>query len=197
MANVSDPVGGTFKYNTTNGVCIGNIVISADGLGTINFPNNVSYQNVLCLKSVETLTLSVGVFPFATFNQTIYNYYRPGKKFPVLNVNYTTYQLIAGTPTITSYVYGSNDYFVPVGINSPAADEDNYTVFPNPFSSQLFIKAGSAAEENEFSFYTLNGQLALKTKSLTDNDIQKLAPAIYFLEIKNKSGTSHQKIIKE
>jgi hypothetical protein len=194
--NLTDPVSGSFKYNTTTGACIGSITIAADGAGTLNFPGNVSIPNVLRLKSVETLTLSSGIFPLGTFNQTIYNYYKPGTKFPVLSVNYTVYQLLAGTPTITALVYGSNLYFNMTGINSTEPDKESYEVFPNPFHDQLFARA-KAAEENEYTFYDLNGKAALKLKTLDDPATQQLTPGVYFLETKNKRGTFHQKIMKE
>src|SRR5688572_22618744 len=92
---LSDPVSGTFTYNTTKGACNGSITISADATGTVNFPNNVSFQNVLRLKSVEELTMSVGPLPVGSIRQVVYNYYAPGKKFPIISCNYTTYQLLA------------------------------------------------------------------------------------------------------
>ena len=195
--NLSDPVSGSFKYNTTNGACNGSITISADGLGTVDLPNNTSIQNVLRLKSVEILTLSIGILPFGTFNQTIYNYYMPGKKFPILSINYTTYALIAGTPTTTAYIYGSNNYFTVVGLNSASLDKADYTVFPNPFHDHLVVNPKSTVEENQYLFYDSKGQLILKTSSLTETDIEKLSPGIYFLRTENKSGAFHQKIMKE
>lgn len=194
--NSVDPVGGSFKYNGTTGVCNGSITITADGLGTVNFANNVSIQNVLRLKSVETLTLTIGIIPFGTFNQTVYNYYKPGQKFPILNVNYTVYQLIAGTPTITAELYGSNNYFTVAGINETIADETTPLVYPNPFSERLQATAAIISDENEFCFFDEGGKLVLKTKSLNVTSIEKLDHGIYFLEITNKRGTFRQKLIK-
>ncbi len=194
--NLTDPVSGTFKYNTTNGACNGNITISAAATGTVQLANNVSIPNVICLKSAEILTLSVGIFPFGTFNQTIYNYYAPGKKFPIININYTTYKLIAGSPTITAFVYGSNTDFN-IGMPESQLDKRDYEVFPNPFCDELRNRADNQGEENEFFFYAGNGRLMVKTKSLDDDKIKALAPGVYFLETKNKKGAFHQKIIKE
>lgn len=195
--NLTDPVSGSFKYNNTNGACNGNITISANGIGTLNMPGNVSIPNVLCLRSVEILTLSSGIFPFGTFNQTIYNYYMPGKKFPVLNINYTTYQLLAGTPTITAFVYGSNNYFYVAGIKEASLNKQDYHIFPNPFHDQLFVTSRNTSEENEYILYDMNGKLLLSTRSLDGRETESLSPGIYILEIKNKSGSLHQKIIKE
>ncbi|MCC6373000.1 MAG: T9SS type A sorting domain-containing protein [Bacteroidia bacterium] len=194
---LSDPVSGSFKYNTTNGACNGSITISADGLGTVNFPNNVTIPNVLRLKSVEILTLSIGILPFGTFNQTVYNYYKPSQKFPILSINYTTYQLLAGTPTITAVIYGNNNYFTVAGIKSELLNSDENGVHPNPFSHQLFLNSKKADEDNRYLFYNASGQLALETKDLNDSQIEALRAGIYFLEIKNARGTVHQKIVKE
>lgn len=194
---VSDPVAGTFKYNTTNGACNGNISVLADGQGTLSLPNGVFIPNVLRLKSVNILTLSVNIFPFATFNQTIYNYYMPGKKFPVLSVNYNVYQLIAGTATITATVYGSNDYFSVVGIHETQLPKGDYTVFPNPFRDELFIPVTPLPEENTYSFFNLNGDLVGSSGVLSAELTGKLLPGVYILQIKNSQGSFHQKIIKE
>jgi len=195
--NFSDPVSGTFKYNTTNGACVGNITISADGLGTLNLPGGASLTNVLRLKSVEILTLSIGVFPFGTFNQTIYNYYMPGKKFPVLNLNYSTYRLIAGSPTITAFVYGNINYFNIVGFKDESANKEAFSVYPNPFSDHLSIVSKLAGEENTYTFYNANGTLILQANETEALQTEKIEPGIYFLEIRNRLGTFHQKVIKE
>jgi len=195
--NLTDPVSGSFKYNTTNGACNGNITITADGVGTINLPT-ATFLNVICLKSVEILTLSIGVFPFGTFNQTIYNYYAPGKKFPVLNINYTTYQIIGGgTPTVTAFVYGSNNYFTVAGLNESSLTKENYKIFPNPFHDQLTISTSNGFAENEYLLYDNNGKLLLQTKSLSGTETGIFLPGIYFLEILNKSGSFRKKVIKE
>ena len=99
--NLSDPVSGSFKYLTTNGACNGNITISVPGIGTIKLPNNINISNVLCLKSVEILTLSVGIAPLGTFNQTIYkipNFFFISIKnmWPVLMQHYIGGRIPAG-----------------------------------------------------------------------------------------------------
>ena len=195
--NVSDPVSGSFKYTTNNGACVGNIAVSVPGTGTLIMPGNVTIPNVLCLRSVEILTLSLGILPFGTFNQTIYNFYMPEKKFPVLNINYTSYQILTGGPTINNVVYGSNNYFTVAGLNENRVNTLNYEVFPNPFHDQLFIRHENAPEESFYRFYDATGHLSLETNKLSLSETEKLKPGIYFFEIKNKSGVYRQKIIKE
>lgn len=193
--NVSDPVSGTFKYNTTTGACNGNITVSADSYGTLNLPGGVTFTNVLRLKSVEILTLTIGILPFGTFNQTIYNFYVPGKKFPILNMNYTTYSLIAGTPTTTAFLYGNSDYFTVLGMNEHSRDR-SYIVFPNPFHDQLCVESKYQKEDSECTLYDVNGKMALRTRFVSDIDTEALDSGVYLLEIKNSKGVHRQKVIK-
>jgi len=195
--NLSDPVSGTFTYNTTSGAGNGSITISVPGTGTLNMPNGFSIPNVLCLKSVEILTLSLNFFPFGTFNQTIYNYYMPGKKFPVLNINYTTYNLITGTPTITAFVYGSNDYYMPIGISQNENNTRHLKVFPNPFQNELFSASHHKSDNVLYRFFNLTGSLVLQSNDLSSQKLERLTPGIYFLETQHGQQKYRQKIIKE
>jgi len=195
--NLTDPVSGNFRYNTTNGACNGDITISAASTGTVQLPNGVSISNVLCLKSIENLTLSVGIFPFGTFNQTIYNYYMPGRKFPILNINYTKYQFISGTPTITAFINGNNDYYTVAGLTESRTNINSPLVYPNPFSTQLFEFGELRSLQNDYLFYDSSGRLSLSTRSLSDDKIAQLPNGFYFLEIKNGKGSFHQKLLKE
>jgi hypothetical protein len=190
-----DPVSGSFKYNTTTGACNGNITITADGLGSVNFAT-VSIPNCLRLKSVEELTLSIGILPFGSFRQTIYNYYQPGKKFPILSLNYTTYQLLAGTPTITAYAYGSFSYFTVVGTKEQELSKQGHA-YPNPFHDQLFINQAPTDGENEYLFYNMSGRLLISTRRIDDEAIGQLDAGVYFLETRGRNGVRHQKLLKE
>lgn len=191
-----DPVSGSFKYNTTNGACNGSITITADGVGTLNLANQ-SHSNVIRLKSVETLTLSIGILPFGSFNQTVYNYYVPGKKFPVLSFNYTTYQLLAGTPTITALIYGSDQYFSFVGIDEHLNDQKKYTAFPNPFQNTLELNKDALIPGTVIRIYTTAGQILKTGEAIEELDTETLNPGIYLFEIRNAEGVFRQKIIKE
>ena len=193
--NSVDPVSGSFKYNTTNGGCNGNITVKADGMGTVNLPNGLSIPNVLRLKSVEILTLSTSFIPVGSFNQTIYNYYMPGKKFPIINVSYTIYQLLAGTPTITALAYGNQNYFAVVGLPENNLNASDYSAFPNPFQSAF--KIANTSNKIEYFIYNLEGQLLIQTKLTESPELQALQKGIYFLEVKNGDQIHRQKIIKD
>jgi hypothetical protein len=193
--SLTDPVSGTFKYGSNSGAANGDITISADGLGTLNFPST-SFQNVLRLKSVEQVTFTIGIFPVGTINQTVYKFYVPGKKFPVLSVDYTKYALLAGTPTITATAYGAFDYFSVAGLNEVFSNKSS-PVYPNPFHENINVRSGNPEEKNEYSVFDTNGRLLQSVAKIEDLEEEKLSPGIYVFQIKNKSGTTSQKIVKE
>lgn len=195
--NLTDPVSGTFKYNTTNGACNGNITISADGLGSVKLPNGSTIPNVLRLKSVEILTLSIGVLPFGSFNQTIYNYYEPNKKFPILSLNYTKYQLIAGTPTITALVYGNSSYFPIVGLNEIAGNSALWQVYPNPCHDVLQLQSITSLVPSEYKIYAINGALLRSGTVQSDIQVADLIPGMYYLELKSGETIVRKKFMKE
>lgn len=193
----SDPVSGSFKYNTSTGACNGSVTISADGIGTLNFPNGVNITNVLRLKSVETLTLSSGILPVGSFNQIVYNYYKPGAKYPILNINYTIYSLLAQTPTITALIYGNRSYFTVEGIQREDINSESLDIYPNPFKDKLNFNPNITISDNEYLVFDSTGQLVVQTKSLIDESLENLKSGIYFLTVKNKDGLFRKKIIKE
>jgi hypothetical protein len=194
--SATDPVTGTFKYNTTTGVCNGSINVVADGIGTLKLPDNVSFQNVLRFKSVQQLTMTASLLPIGTINQSVYAYYVSGKKFPILTVQYQKYQFLVGTPTITAIAYGNFNYFTIAGIDKTSLDKKS-DVYPNPFHDKLFLKEDNNKVLREFRFYNFQGQLLSQITSLEDFSGNELQPGIYFLEIKDESGSYFKKLIKE
>lgn len=191
----TDPVTGTFKYNSTNGVCNGSLTIVADGLGTLNLPNT-SFQNVLRLRSVEELTLTTGFLPAGTIRQSVVSYYAPGIKFPVITVQYQKYQLLVGTPTITAMAYGNFNYFNVAGLNETRL-RSSVEVYPNPFSSQLLLKGELAPGPHEFMIYNLQGQLLMQGSALEKLTLGGIPAGVYLLEVKGGSGSAYRKIVKE
>jgi hypothetical protein len=192
----TDPVTGTFKYNSTTGVCNGKLTVIADGVGTLKLPNNVTFQNVLRLRSVEQLTMTTGFITAGTINQAIFSYYAPGIKYPVITAQYQKYQLVVGTPTITAMAYGNFNYFTVAGLNETGLDP-KMEIYPNPFHDKLFAKGDLALKEYEFMLYNVQGQLVERTQALENLSVSGLPPGIYLLEIKNRSGSVYRKMVKE
>jgi hypothetical protein len=196
----SDPVTGTFKYitstSTTTGVCNGNLKVVADGVGTLKLPNNVQFQNVLRLRSVETLTMTTGFITAGTINQSVFSYYVPGIKYPIITAQYQKYQLLVGTPTITAMAYGNFNYFTVAGLNETEMGQQP-EIYPNPFHDKLFLRGDATLGQHEFKLHNLQGQLLAHASSLEDLAVSEFPSGIYLLEIKNKSGSTYRKIVKE
>jgi hypothetical protein len=191
----TDPVTGTFKYNNTTGACNGSITVTADGTGTVNFPNGITFTNVIRLKSVEQLTMST-TFPIGSISQSIYSYYAPGFKYPVISVQYQNYQLLVGTPTITAAAYGNFNYFTVTGINEQFITAD-LKVFPNPFTDNLNLSADNAGLVKELRFYNLMGEMVSAAASTDLISFEDLPPGVYLLEIRSLRGSSYQKVIRQ
>jgi hypothetical protein len=188
----TDAVTGTFKYNSTTGVCNGSINVVADGTGTLNFPNGVSFTNVLRVRSAEQLTLST-TFPVGWIYQTIYHYYASGKKYPVLSMQYQNYQLLVGTPSITAQALGSFDYFTVADVGNHEIPAMN--IYPNPFSGEFFI-TGLNEMPFELRFYNLVGELLLSASSPGEVG-DSLPSGIYMLEIITSGRSTFRKVVKQ
>jgi hypothetical protein len=193
----SDVVSGSFKTSSNTGASNGNINVVADGTGTLNLPGGVTFTNVLRVKSVEQLTLTSGLFPLGTINQTIYSYFAPGKKYPVIYCQYNSYQLLAGTPIVTTDINGDFDYFTAVGLRSNSFGKSEFKVSPNPFQDKIQIKGLDVTTEFQLQLFDATGRLIQTAKQVNDIDGRDLPSGVYLLEIKTVSGVYFQKLIKE
>jgi len=190
----SDVVSGSFKWNSYSGGCNGNITVTADGIGTLIFPNGATFQNVLRLRSVEQVTMNTGI-PVGNINQSIYSYYVPGKKYPILTIQYQRYEAIVGTPTITALAYGNFDYFTVAGVHEESG-LGTIKVFPNPFTDYLTIEMTEFSGV-EYIFYNPLGALVF-TGSRTDNlPVAQLPVGVYLLEIRTKSGSAYRRVVRQ
>jgi hypothetical protein len=192
----TDGVSGSFKFGTNTGACNGSITVVADGMGTVKFPFGATFNNVLRLKSVQELTVSSGLFPLGTINQYFYSYYAPGKKYPILTVQYNKYQFLAGTPTITTLAAGNGDYFNVAGIGEELNKKSAVNLSPNPFQDHLTIGTAASDQILEVRLYNLTGELLLSSKNKTLLDTEKLPPGIYLAELASSNGITFQKLIK-
>lgn len=162
-SGTTDALAGTYTALGFNGPCSGVITTTADGFGTLNLPDNLSYNNVLRVKSVQTVTLTQFFIPVATVIQTIYNYYHNTQKFPILSVNYQVISIAAtGSNIATSYVTGSTGAFV-TGLNENSVNDEQISFYPNPGTeSYMHLNVPlSLSEKLNVSFYDLCGRKVL------------------------------------
>lgn len=199
----TDNISGTFVYSVS-GTCSGNITTNADGLGTLNLPNSQSLTNVLRVKSVQTITLSY-IIPIGTLKQTVYNYYHSSQKFPIVSINYTSITLTGQTSTVTGVVTGHSAYFTaqPVGINSQAINESNFSIYPNPALNQFYLQLDNPnAKPVNVEISDLTGQ---KVKSIaigTGNINEAIATngmtkGLYFVKVTQGTAVSTRKLLIE
>ncbi|MGZ3922022.1 MAG: hypothetical protein ACXVC7_17110, partial [Bacteroidia bacterium] len=130
-SSVTDAFSGSFTFSTTSGNATGNATTTADGTGTLNLPGGITFTNVLRVKSIQNINMTVGGFPAGTVKQTTYSFYSGAEKFPILNINYSSVALTLQSPTVTANVTGHKNYFV-VGIKENSLADAALSVFPNP-----------------------------------------------------------------
>ncbi len=158
----TDNLAGTYTALGYSGPCSGVITTTADGLGTLQLPDNFTFSNVLRVRSVQTVTLYQSFLPIGTAVQTIYNYYSSSQKFPLLSVNYTAFSLLGGNPTVSGFVAGSANAFI-TGIKENGAGNNQILLYPNP-SAPNFVHLklpGSFTERVTVRFYDLSGKEVL------------------------------------
>lgn len=82
----------------------------------------------------------------------------------------------------------------------------NFTVYPNPFTSNIKLQVNSAKQENSsIRFINMNGQEVLKrnvTLMPGDNivvvkDLETVAPGMYVMELRTADGAITQRIVKQ
>jgi hypothetical protein len=193
--NMTDPVSGTFKYNNQNGACNGSITVMADATGTLMFPGGVTFTNVLRLRSIEQLTMSAGIFPVGNIDQFIYSYYVPGKKFPVLTVQYQKYGFLAGQPTITAQAYGTFSFF-PVAAINEQTHNGAFGSYPNPVADKLILSVPAGEVLFGTVLYDAHGVVVRRFED-EHVDVAGLSPGVYVVEMKTSNRIWRQKILKE
>jgi hypothetical protein len=151
---------------------------------------------------VQSLSLSASLFPgtpaiqAAQITQTVYSYYSPLNKFPLLNINYSRFSyILSPTPTITAFVTGNADYLV-TGIGKQnQLQEANVSVYPNPFEEQLNVSLPAGVHIYQARLYNALGEL-VHTGNDTELNNLNFIPGIYTLEIRTDQGDVRKRIIR-
>ena len=110
--------------------------------------------------------------------------------------------LSSGTYTVTvtdasgcTKVRSVNTQSITTGIGAIAASVSSFEIFPNPASSQLFIKASNFIP-TIVNIYDVNGRLVSEKTYSNQLDISNLASGVYMLEAKNQTATMRSRFIK-
>jgi hypothetical protein len=188
----TDTIAGGFKAGAYNGECDGDIVFSADATGTLHLPNGVKVNDVLRVKSVQSMTFTL-FFPVGSARQIVYSYFSFQERSPVLMVSYQEITLGSGTPSVTSSIFGSPSVFTDVEERSSFPGD--IRVFPVPASDALHISS-LPAEAAVVRIRDISGRIVVEVPSSATTDISGLEPGVYFVELPLAGRTLRKRFLK-
>lgn len=187
----------TYSYSSFDVHRSGYITDTVDGSGTIILPGNKTINDVLRLHLyqyiLDSVFMSGNLVQMSISNVETWNYisaWLPGQNL------FSYSEILTGTQFLKSASYYNGTL---AGIpNAEASSDQKISVYPNPASNNLFVKANEAKISN-IIIRDLNGKEVLKTNSIIEGiDISGLNNGIYFIQITKEDGTySSQKISKE
>ncbi|HQQ94868.1 MAG TPA: hypothetical protein PLQ93_09955 [Bacteroidia bacterium] len=194
----TDNVAGAFTYSI-NGTFTGSVSSVADGSGTLQLPGGVVFSNVLRVKSTQKLNLSLGIIPAGTAMQTVYNYFHASKKFPLLNITYTSLNLLGSSSPTVSAVVTANSKVVTVGLKEEEFDQAQLPLYPNPSSEFVMVDLGLFEWKLcHCEIYDYQARLLyaadLNPSVMNPGSIpvSQLAEGVYLLKIHSDSRTCHK-----
>lgn len=191
--SLNDPASGTFTFSSFNGPFDGTSQTMADGTGTLIMPGGITHTNVLRVKCTQVFTLDAGITT-GTLTQNIYNYYDPGKKFPLLNISYIHVATGVGAPMMIAGAFASTDALVPVGL-SASGPLTGSSVYPNPVSGQLFIEGTSGI----LDIFNLHGQKMISFENpvgtVSTIDVSSWPAGLYTIRALNNGVAEAKKLV--
>jgi hypothetical protein len=190
---ITDAFSGNFTFSLS-GTTSGNATVTADGTGTLIVPGGTVYPNVLRVKSYQSTAFSA--FPVSgSMKQTNYSWYIVGEKFPVMSINYQSFSIAGGSPTVSAQGLGNKNNFI-IGMKEQQLDNSSVQFYPNPVSSELVMIANQTFLKQDVVIYAVTGQ-ELKRSIVGKIDCSDLAKGIYIAELNTEKGVIRKKIIKE
>jgi hypothetical protein len=194
-SSVSDAISGTAVAGSYSATCTGTIVTNADATGTLTLPGGIILNDVLRIKSVQSLSFVVGGFiPAGSAKQTIYAYYHQSQKYPVMSISYSELMIGSGTPSLTASLLGNTQFFTNVDEHSSIVRE--LSVFPNPVTDQLFISDVSVFQHGRLRIFDPQSRLISEEPAVPVIKVSDLPSGVYFLEYLSDSGTMRKKFLK-
>jgi hypothetical protein len=166
---------------------------SADEEVSLVLNNGVSYEKALRVKSVATITdvASFGQVQLTSVSElTMYTWYVPTVKFPVLSVVFTTVT-VNGTKATESVLLLQNDSETPTGIAHLELSKE-VNLFPNPSNSRINLSYGlREAADLKVTVNSIDGKV-VKTlfegrqtagEQQISGDVSALQRGMYYVEM--------------
>jgi len=91
-------------------------------------------------------------------------------------------------------------YVVVTGINMLYPDDNLIKISPNPAADKIFVEYNADNPDGMLLIYDLEGRMIINQvldKKNSEINISGLASGVYFLRVKNETGTLVRKFIKE
>lgn len=168
-----------------------------DGWGSITTPygtfNALRIKHDISeLDSIYIGTLKLWL-PVPVLPKSIYEWWTPGKKEPVLRITTST---LVGTETINSVEYRDEYRTLDASINELT---NNFQVYPNPVSNILKIKIEK--QINKLNITDFTGKIIKEISDLTSNCLEintsELNQGIYYLSIYSDDAVHIRNFVKE
>jgi Secretion system C-terminal sorting domain len=173
-------IGGSISASGIPGTFNGSSSTLADGTGTLQLPSK-TFTNVIRVVTTQTINFS-SIAASGTLIQVYYNYFAPGKKYPVFSIN-TSSANVGGSPSSQTVVTIASDYLSTVtGLNNNNNVISDLNVYPNPSSNIVnFTSANELAVS--VSIFDLTGRKLETTRFANGKstmNTSNFASGVYF-----------------
>ncbi len=199
----------------------------ATGLNATNIANPIAIPAVTttytvtvsntCGSATDAVTITVNPTPAAPVitqaGNTLYSSYLNGNQWYFNNVLITGETGISYVPDQTGNYYtivtdsngcvsdkSNSIYVVVTGINMLYPDDNLIKISPNPAADKIFVEYNADNPDGMLLIYDLEGRMIINQvldKKNSEINISGLASGVYFLRVKNETGTLVRKFIKE
>jgi hypothetical protein len=191
--NVVDNIAGSAQQGTFNAQFTGSVNTVADGMGTLLMPQGGTFNNVLRLKSIQTMTVTYFSFPIANVKQTIYQYFHAGHKFPILTVNASATTFSSSTQEATTA--NGNAAYLAIGIKENNLKQVNFNVLPNPANTEVSIELENNKTASSLTLINAIGQKLKSVDNINTMSISEIPNGVYYLEVRSGNHSSRKPFV--
>ncbi|MBL7917705.1 MAG: T9SS type A sorting domain-containing protein, partial [Bacteroidia bacterium] len=186
-------LGDAFAGSATTLNINGNIIVTADGRGTLKLPYGNTYNNVLMVKSVQSVTASVFIIQVANISTTTYQFYHASSKFPVLTVSRSSTTFSTQT-TLSSSASVNKAVFV-IGVKENELNQLQFTLAPNPATKQVNIQLQDNSLIESITLKDCLGRELMMNYHTNTLNTESIKPGIYFVQVKAGAYTGVKRLV--
>jgi hypothetical protein len=174
-----------------------NSVTNGTGTGTLMLPGGNTYANCLQLRSKVSYTVKTSAAVVSYMVRTIYYYFSPTNKFPLLTF-LTTAVTASGNTTKTTEITINTAALSTTALKR-ISNENAFYISPNPAKNNFSIFGAKNFSEGAMTISDITGKIIkkmpLSQECLQEVDITNLVSGLYFVTISNNYGTETRKLI--